>query len=235
MDKKISLVICNKNYNPFLPDLFESLVNQTFQDFEIIFLDYGSDTKPTNIIKKYKEILDIKYMEKRFGNRSGSDIQHARNYAIEHVNTDTICVIELDSIYYPQFFEIMYNELYSDEKIGYVYCNFEYMRRHGKMLCVVPEFNPKNIKSWQTCILLKKKHFVPFNRDFFKLQDWEWALSMKTHNDTNGKKVSITSPLWMHKQPNGGHGIKSISWKYIREHNKYKVMLKELYPDIFKL
>lgn len=47
---KISIVICNFNQSQYFKDAFDSLLNQTFQDFEAIIIDDSSTDDSTDVI-----------------------------------------------------------------------------------------------------------------------------------------------------------------------------------------
>ena len=61
---KITLIITLYNQENFIPLIYSSVLNQSFQDIEIIFIDDGSIDKAYNILKKYmkkdKRIIYLK-------------------------------------------------------------------------------------------------------------------------------------------------------------------------------
>ena len=52
---KISVVMPNYNCEAFLPEAIESILNQTFENFEFIIIDDGSTDNSWEIIKKYSQ------------------------------------------------------------------------------------------------------------------------------------------------------------------------------------
>jgi glycosyltransferase involved in cell wall biosynthesis len=50
---KITLIITLYNQEEFIPLIYSSILNQSFQDIEIIFINDGSTDNPYNILKKY--------------------------------------------------------------------------------------------------------------------------------------------------------------------------------------
>ena len=61
---KITLIITLYNQKNFIPLIYSSVLNQSFQDIEIIFINDGSIDNPYNILIKYmnndKRIIYIK-------------------------------------------------------------------------------------------------------------------------------------------------------------------------------
>lgn len=54
MQPKISVIIPVYNVEKYLPECIESILNQTFQDFEIICVDDGSTDRSLDILQEYK-------------------------------------------------------------------------------------------------------------------------------------------------------------------------------------
>ena len=60
---RFSVIAPNFNEMPYIQNMFlESLVNQTFKDFEVIIVDGGSDDGSREIIEVYRSFLDITLM-----------------------------------------------------------------------------------------------------------------------------------------------------------------------------
>ena len=53
MDNKISVIVPCYNVAKYLPNCFKSLENQTYKNFEIIFINDGSKDDTLDILKKY--------------------------------------------------------------------------------------------------------------------------------------------------------------------------------------
>ena len=49
----VAMVVCN--VERFLPEAIESILNQTFRDFELIIVDFGSTDGSQSIIRRYQE------------------------------------------------------------------------------------------------------------------------------------------------------------------------------------
>ena len=51
----VSIIIPSYNHEKFIGDAIESLLNQTYKNFEIIVVDDGSDDESLKIIKTFKD------------------------------------------------------------------------------------------------------------------------------------------------------------------------------------
>ena len=55
MKPLVTIYIVNHNYHEYLNQSIKSVLNQTYQNFELIIIDNGSDNKSKTIIKKYSK------------------------------------------------------------------------------------------------------------------------------------------------------------------------------------
>lgn len=219
-----SLIVCNDGYDEFLPELFDSLKNQTNQDFDIVYVDFGGNLQSKNILNNYNFDYQAHTIE--------SNVQEARTFGSKKAKGRFICVMEVDATYDPQWLEIMSNELRGEpDPIAFTYCNFYFMRGKRKLKCHAKEYDREDVKGWQTPILLKRKYRVDWDSKYAKLQDWKFWLDVKKIKGGEGKKVDRF--LWTHIQPNR-KDLKSISWRRIGEHRKWKRKLKKEFPNLLK-
>ena len=68
---KVSVIIPNYNHAPYLKERIESVLNQTYQDFELIILDDKSPDSSRKVIEQYREnphVSHIVYNEQNTGN-----------------------------------------------------------------------------------------------------------------------------------------------------------------------
>ena len=59
MIPKISIVLPNYNYARYLDERIQSLLNQTYTDFELIILDDASQDNSIEVIEKFKPTSDL--------------------------------------------------------------------------------------------------------------------------------------------------------------------------------
>jgi len=90
--KKVSIVVTVYNTSKYLRKCLDSLVNQTYKDFEIIIINDGSTDNSLDIIMDYKnkyEFITV-YTTKNGGRAK------ARNYGISKVNTEFFMFVDSD-------------------------------------------------------------------------------------------------------------------------------------------
>ena len=67
----VSIIVPNYNHARFLTERFESILSQTYHNFELIILDDCSTDNSCEVIERYREnphVSQIVYNEKNCGN-----------------------------------------------------------------------------------------------------------------------------------------------------------------------
>ncbi|SHH00330.1 glycosyltransferase [Tepidibacter thalassicus] len=116
---KVSVIIPTYNYGEFICDAIDSVLNQTFKDFEIIVVDDGSTDNTKDIIKKYRDKISYYY-------KTNDGPASARNLGIKKSNGKYICFLDADDIFLPNKLELQVNLLKnnSNKNISLVYSDF---------------------------------------------------------------------------------------------------------------
>jgi len=93
---KVSVILPTWNRANWLEESIQSVLQQTFSDFEIIVIDDGSSDKTNEIIKKYsKQIRSITFV-KNMG------VSFARNAAISSCDSEWIAFLDSDDLWHPE-------------------------------------------------------------------------------------------------------------------------------------
>lgn len=125
---KISVIIPTYNYAEFISACIDSVINQTYQDHEIIVVDDGSNDNTKEVIKKYND--KILYFFKENGGPSS-----ARNYGIEKATGDYVCFLDADDVFLPKKleFQAAYINEHKSENIGLLYSDYYCVSRKLKI------------------------------------------------------------------------------------------------------
>jgi glycosyltransferase involved in cell wall biosynthesis len=89
----VSVIIANYNYGHFLAEAIESVLNQTYSNFELIVVDDGSTDNSSKIIELYKNTL-ISIFQKNAGQGA------AFNAGIARSKGEIICFLDSDDYFY---------------------------------------------------------------------------------------------------------------------------------------
>ncbi len=101
MSPFFSVIIPALNEELYLPKLLDSLVEQTFKDFEVILVDAESTDKTVKEAKKYHK-LDLTIITNKKRNISSS-----RNIGAAKAKAPYLVFIDADNYFHPTFFERM--------------------------------------------------------------------------------------------------------------------------------
>lgn len=100
---KVSIIMPVYNCERFLEDSIDSVLSQTYTDFELIIIDDGSKDNSRKIIEEYA-LKDQRI--KAFYNQNHG-VSYTRNYGIEYANGEYIAFIDADDIYNKSYLEEM--------------------------------------------------------------------------------------------------------------------------------
>lgn len=116
--KTISLIIVNYNGKRFLKRLLDSVYNQIFKDFEVIFVDNGSADDSIEFVKNnYSEVIIIPSENNGYGSACNLGAKKATGKYIAFFNED----MYLPNNFLEKIIEFR-NNLSDQEKIGGVSC-----------------------------------------------------------------------------------------------------------------
>lgn len=103
----ISIVIPVYNVEKYLPRCVESILNQTYENWEAVFVNDGSKDNSLGILREYQnEDKRIKIIDKK---NEGSGI--ARNTGMEQSKGEYLAFLDSDDWYEKDFLEKLYNNL----------------------------------------------------------------------------------------------------------------------------
>jgi glycosyltransferase involved in cell wall biosynthesis len=122
----VSIIMnCYEGEN-FLKDSIETVMNQTYRNWELIFWDNQSSDKSAEIFKSYKD-KRFKY----FYAKSHTPLYEARNLAIENTTGDFIAFLDTDDLWSKQKLELQI-PYFKNPEIGVVYSNFWITKKNIK-------------------------------------------------------------------------------------------------------
>lgn len=153
LNNKVSIVIPVYNKERTLKRCIDSVINQTYSEFEIILLDDGSTDDSSNICKEYTEIDNrIRYY---YQNNSGQTA--ARKKGLEYAKTELVMFIDSDDYIDNDYIEILIKATLENKECDLITSGifFEY---DGFRKCLMDGIEPGNysgaeIKGLLNCVL----------------------------------------------------------------------------------
>lgn len=156
-DKLVSIIIPVYNASRFLEETINSIQEQTYSNWEAIFIDDCSSDNSYNLIKKYqKEDKRIKLIK----NKTNSGTAVSRNNGIDHAEGDYLCFLDADDKWHPEKLEKQINfmqELNCEFSFtGYQFAD-EKCNPNGKIVSVPDKINYKqalkNTTIWTSTVM----------------------------------------------------------------------------------
>ena len=91
----VSVVVNCYNGESYLHECIESIVNQTYKNWELIFWDNNSSDNSLKIINSFKD-----KRIKIFKSKTSNNLYHSRNLAIEKCKGNYVCFLDVDCFMY---------------------------------------------------------------------------------------------------------------------------------------
>jgi len=166
----VSIIMNCFNGQNFLKDSIESVKNQTYQNWELIFWDNRSNDKSAEIFKSYDE-KRFKY----FCADKHTTLYEARNLAIEKSNGDFIAFLDTDDLWCNEKLE-MQMDFFSNSEVGLVYSNLWIIKNNTNKRKIYTKKNLargfiyndliKNYNIGILTVVLRKKFYLKLKKKF---------------------------------------------------------------------
>lgn len=189
---KISVIMAVHNGEKYLAEAIESILNQTFEDFEFIIIDDSSKDNSLKIIKEYaKKDSKIKIIK----NNKNLKLAGSLNRGLKIAKGKYIARMDADDISLPERLEIQYSYLEENKDIFLVGTSWITINSEGKQISkTINNFNFKKINErlpyksliHHPTVMFRNEHL--FYRDkFFYAQDRDFWLRFLSNN----KKMEV--------------------------------------------
>lgn len=116
--KRFSVIIPGYNVQDYVAKAIESVLNQDFKDYELIFIDDCSTDDTSKIVSKYSEVKLIRNEENK---ASGG----ARNVGLDNANGEYVIFLDADDYLYANDVLSKIDTLIGDKTIDVVYMGFK--------------------------------------------------------------------------------------------------------------
>ncbi|MCK4827992.1 glycosyltransferase family 2 protein, partial [bacterium] len=133
MSRKISINLCCYNSEKYLKETLDSIVNQTYKDWELVIINDGSCDSTESIIDHYIKQghpIVYNYQENR-------GLSSSRNEAMKLSCGDYIAFIDHDDMWLPHKLETQLSYLQAHPECGFLYSN-AYVLQDKKQRLIYP-------------------------------------------------------------------------------------------------
>lgn len=178
MNEKISIIIPYYNGEAYIHETLESIYHQTYQDFEVIIVNDGSDTILLDEIEKNTVYTNLKIIHQHNQGQSA-----ARNNGVSHSTGTYILFLDCDDVIDKSFLEKTHHILQTDPSIRICYTKGKFFEKTNKEWVLQP-FNTHDFLI-ENCIpittLMYKNDFEKtggFDTQLNYYEDWDFWISL---------------------------------------------------------
>ncbi|MCE3228433.1 MAG: hypothetical protein K0S32_2984 [Bacteroidetes bacterium] len=150
----VSVIIPAYNYGHFIAETIDSLLAQTYTDFEIIIVDNGSTDETQTVLKKYNDKRIICVKQENHG------VSHARNTALRMAKGEYILFLDADDLIEKRKLETSVEFLEQNPDVDIVYSDMRYFKSGNKNELFYEYHCEPNGKPWMKYISGQGKELV---------------------------------------------------------------------------
>jgi len=143
----VSVVIPVYNSEKFLRESVNSVLNQTYQNIEIIVVDDSSTDNSAKILKEYSDRITII-------SQSNQGLASALNSGIKKIKGKWFKWFSPDDILYPEAIDVLVKEAKNQQENTIIYSNWELIDENGKKLRNFLETNHNDLEKFDFNIRL---------------------------------------------------------------------------------
>lgn len=200
----ITVYIVSHNYGRFLEQAIQSVMSQTFTDWELIIFDDNSSDDTYRIASKYKDLDNFSISIFKTSENLG--LQRIANLAIAQAKGDYLLRLDADDFLHPFALEAMYEAILSDLEYEMAYSDFYYTDEMGNILGT-EKSNSRNVNGMVTdivaphgaCSLISLSFLRSvngYNENVDAQDGWDVWYKLKSH----GRFIKVNRPLFYYRQ-----------------------------------
>lgn len=180
----VSVIIPTFNREKLIERSINSVLNQTYKNFELIVVDDCSTDNTENVVKKYNdERIHYIKLEKNSG------ACKARNVGIENAKGEYIAFQDSDDVWHKDKLEVQLEQM-KKNNAEVSFCNMMQHKLNSKECREIPQNCPEGFIEYRTlliksivstqCLMAKKRCFdkIKFDLSLPRLQDWDIILEL---------------------------------------------------------
>lgn len=234
---KISVLLPGYNAEKYMRETLDSIVEQTFRDFELVYIDDGSSDRSIEIVESYRDKLPALNIIK---NETNQMLARTLNIGLEACKGDYIYRIDADDCLVPETLEKMYTTLKKHRDCDGIICDRNHIDEKGilyrRSLTFTEDYYLKKHMMFRTayggqpCLIKKDKWFeAGLHEETLKaVSDRDMGLKMTPIM----KFVGIPEPLYIYREHRANTTTGSAS--FIKT-DYYQNYFKHLTEKTFKI
>ncbi|WP_407725160.1 glycosyltransferase family 2 protein [Ruminococcus sp. JL13D9] len=238
MDKLVSIVLPVYNGEKYLAQSIESVLNQTYKNFELIIVNDCSTDSSEEIILKYKSQDDrIVYIK----NEANSKLPKSLNNGFAIAKGEYFTWTSDDNMYHIDAIDTMVGFMEQHTDVGLVYCDFNMINEEGEFKYKVTVGNPEEQKYKNTigaCFLYRRsvaENVGDYDTSLFLVEDYEYWLRISLSYRISPLHMCLYDYRWhndsltLTRSTEVEQSVARLHWKYLTEYEKSDMPENELF------
>lgn len=127
MKPLVSVIIPNYNYANYVREAIDSVLDQTYENVEIIVVDDGSKDGSKEILESYGNKIKAVFQE-------NAGVSKARNNGVEQSKGEYLAFLDADDIWLPEKIEKQVELFEKDKSLGLVHVGVEDIDKNGDVI-----------------------------------------------------------------------------------------------------
>jgi glycosyltransferase involved in cell wall biosynthesis len=128
---KVSVIVPNYNHCRYLSQRLDSILDQSFRDFELLILDDASTDPSHSVLSGYYAKPEVRIL---VNSRNSGSAFHQWDHGITLARGQYVWIAESDDSADPRFLEILVPLLDSDPSLGLAYCQSCLVDKQGEVV-----------------------------------------------------------------------------------------------------
>jgi glycosyltransferase involved in cell wall biosynthesis len=126
---KVSFLMTIYNHQNYLKDSIESIINQSYKNWELVAVDNGSTDKSKKVLKRIKnKKIKLFFLKNNIGRTN------CLNFGLKKCSGDFIAILDSDDIAHKNRIETQLNQFNLDKKLFMVATDFNYINEKKKII-----------------------------------------------------------------------------------------------------
>lgn len=125
---KFSIIIPIYNSEKYISKCIESVLNQTYSNFELLLIDDGSTDKSMEIINKYKNDPRVKVFSKK-----NSGVSDTRNFGLDNISGEWVTFVDSDDWIELNTLSLIKEYISNDKDVDIIHTNLIFNYPNNKI------------------------------------------------------------------------------------------------------
>jgi glycosyltransferase involved in cell wall biosynthesis len=238
-NSKFSILIASYNNGNYISDTINSVLNQTYNNWEIVIVDDGSTDNSLEVINKYLKYKNIELHK----NPRNMGCGYTKNKCIKKSSGDICGILDSDDVLEKNALEIMVKEHMSNPTTGLIYSSFYVCDKYLNIKSICDWVGPTDPKV-TNINKARVSHFLTFKKKTYnKTIGINPKLRSAVDKDLIYKLEEVTKlkfinqPLYLYRENNKGISQKvnfkeSYYYNILAKFDAYRRRLNTKTPNI---